>query len=146
MLDIPPSLGTAPNPLSPGGSGTVTPIAPSSNAGASGPTETFGWTPLRRVSSTLNQHRGGGVPQANLMGVPTVMAISGIIAVGTSKGWVMVFDFSQNLRCVCGTDAIGTDLVSLLVLLLEPSNHFYSGQLKSLGLLQQSRSLKTILS
>lgn len=41
------------------------------------------------------------------MGVPTVLAVSGIIAVGTSKGWVTVFDFGQNLRGVLGTDAIG---------------------------------------
>lgn len=42
------------------------------------------------------------------MGAPTVMAVSGIVAVGTSKGWCLVFDFGQNLRCICGTEGIGT--------------------------------------
>ena len=44
------------------------------------------------------------------MGQPTVMAVSGLIAIGTTRGWVLVFDFGQNLRCVCGTEAIGASL------------------------------------
>lgn len=41
------------------------------------------------------------------LGQPTVMAVNGLVALGTDKGWVLVFDFAQNLRCVCGTEAIG---------------------------------------
>ncbi|KPV77801.1 uncharacterized protein RHOBADRAFT_33991 [Rhodotorula graminis WP1] len=42
------------------------------------------------------------------LGQPTVMAVNGLVALGTNKGWVLVFDFAQNLRCVCGTEAIVT--------------------------------------
>lgn len=78
--------------------------------------ETFKWSPLRRISTRIYPPAalGGGTgftpagaTQAALMGHPTVIAVSGVIAVGTSKGWLMVFDFGQNLRCVCGTEAIG---------------------------------------
>lgn len=96
----------------------VTP-APSSPAPTSevdkAPAETFKWSSLRRVSSRVYPpvskagigFTSAGAATASLMGVPTVMAVSGVIAVGTSKGWAMVFDFGQNLRCVCGTEAIG---------------------------------------
>lgn len=45
--------------------------------------------------------------QSSMLGAPTVLAVSGLVAVGTAKGWAMVFDFNQNLRCVCGTEGIG---------------------------------------
>ncbi|KAK4700735.1 vacuolar protein sorting-associated protein 8, partial [Phenoliferia sp. Uapishka_3] len=79
------------------------------------PSPTIKWTPLRRISTRLHSPTAkagpgftpAGATAAGLLGTPTVLAVSGIIAVGTSKGWVMVFDFGQNLRCVCGTEAIG---------------------------------------
>ncbi|KAH9935787.1 Golgi CORVET complex core vacuolar protein 8-domain-containing protein [Fomitopsis serialis] len=37
-------------------------------------------------------------------GSPTVMAANGLICVGTDVGKVVVFDFKQNLKCICGTD------------------------------------------
>lgn len=104
-LPTPSDLLSTDDPTSPG---------PASSSGIA-PSETFKWSPLRRVSTRIYPPtaKGGvgftpaGAAAASLMGVPTVMAVSGIIAVGTSKGWLMVFDFGQNLRCVCGTEAIG---------------------------------------
>ena len=77
--------------------------------------ETFKWSALKRVSARVYPPAGrGGVglttiggSHAGMLGPPTVMAVSGIIAVGTSKGWTMCFDFNQNLRCVCGNEGIG---------------------------------------
>lgn len=43
------------------------------------------------------------------LGAPTVMAANGLICVGTETGFICVFDFKQNLKCICGTDAIGED-------------------------------------
>lgn len=40
-------------------------------------------------------------------GLPTVAAVNGLIAVGTENGWVVVMGFKQELRRICGTDAIG---------------------------------------
>ena len=61
----------------------------------------FRWTPLRRISGSVFSGKSA------TMGQPTVLAASGIICIGTAKGWVMVFDYAQTLRCVCGNDAIG---------------------------------------
>ena len=84
------------------------------------PPRTVKWSPLKRISSRAFPHTGGtagaaALSQAELiarsaMGQPTVMAVSGLIAIGTTRGWVLVFDFGQNLRCVCGTEAIGASL------------------------------------
>lgn len=38
-------------------------------------------------------------------GLPTVMAVNGLIAVGTESGWVAVMDFKQELKRVCGTES-----------------------------------------
>jgi len=43
------------------------------------------------------------------LGTPTVMAANGLICVGTETGFICVFDLKQNLKCICGTDAIGKD-------------------------------------
>lgn len=40
-------------------------------------------------------------------GYPTAMAVNGIIAVGTENGWVVVMNFKQELKRVCGTEATG---------------------------------------
>jgi hypothetical protein len=40
-------------------------------------------------------------------GHPTVMAVNGLIAVGTENGWVAVMNFKQELKRVCGTEAMG---------------------------------------
>lgn len=59
------------------------------------PWEAFKWTPLRKISDHLHseavRHSGG---------LATVMAVSGVIAIGTTRGLVLVYDYSQNLRCI----------------------------------------------
>ncbi|GAA5893311.1 hypothetical protein JCM6882_008001 [Rhodosporidiobolus microsporus] len=95
---------------------------PASNASSMGlidgvppPARAVKWSSLKRIAGrAFPSHSAQGVSQAeqmakSAMGQPTVMAISGLVAVGTNRGWVMVFDFSQNLRCVCGTEAIARD-------------------------------------
>lgn len=86
-------------------------------------TEIISWAGLRRISSriypppqpasarlsaSLNNQVAGG-PQN--VGRPTVLAASGIICVGTDEGWVQVFDYGQNLQCICGTEAIGEQVL-----------------------------------
>lgn len=79
------------------------------------------WNPLRRVSakvfSSSAPHHGSSLsqqahknntkllPEANL-GQPTCMDASGMICIGTSNGWTLVFDFAQNLKCICGSESI----------------------------------------
>ncbi|GAA5929442.1 CORVET complex membrane-binding subunit VPS8 [Sporobolomyces koalae] len=110
-LDLP-SLSELPN----GGTETSGPEAPSngppSTASPHQPAvKTIKWSPLKRISSRLSPPTTAGTGTGLGVGIgsqgsPTVMAVSGIIAIGTTKGWCLVFDFGQNLRCVCGTEAI----------------------------------------
>lgn len=80
----------------------------------------FRWTPLRRISGKVFP----GSAKTAAMGQPTVLAASGIICVGTAKGWVMVFDYAQTLKCVCGNDAIGSSWL-LGSALADPSISWY---------------------
>ncbi|GAA5896988.1 hypothetical protein JCM5296_002675 [Sporobolomyces johnsonii] len=102
----------------------------SSTAAAPPPTRTIKWSSLKRISSRLYLPAGqGGVSHAeamakSAMGTPTVMAVSGVVAVGTSKGWVMVFDFGQNLRCVCGTEGIAKEAGAVTALAISQDHTF----------------------
>lgn len=89
-----------------------TPEPSSSAAGSTAdsklPSDTFRWSPLRRISPRIYPPKTIKVPTPpESLGLPMVLAVSGVIAVGTSGGWVMVFDFGQNLKCICGTEATG---------------------------------------
>ena len=42
-----------------------------------------------------------------VLGRPSVMDVSGMIAVGTDGGYVVVYDFSQEIKHVLGTEATG---------------------------------------
>ncbi|KAI8809432.1 hypothetical protein BJ742DRAFT_805070 [Cladochytrium replicatum] len=63
--------------------------------GPAAPTDVFRWMPLRNIWEAL-------VPMRPKIGVPTTMAISGGIWVGTSKAAVVMFDFGQNFKGVLG--------------------------------------------
>ncbi|KAF8345868.1 Golgi CORVET complex core vacuolar protein 8-domain-containing protein [Amanita rubescens] len=69
--------------------------------------EVFKWTDL----GSITQHFSSRPSQKaiSVLGVrpasrPTVLAANGMICVGTEDGSVHVFDFTQTLKCVCGTD------------------------------------------
>lgn len=62
-----------------------------------------------KVSTKANSVLG-----APLYGAPTVLAANGMVCVGTDSGKVLVFDFKQNLICVCGEDNSGK-IYSLLL-------------------------------
>ena len=72
--------------------------------------EVFQWTPLNAISNFVYPPKASKalntMGAANL-GMPTVMAANGLICVGTETGFICVFDFKQNMKCICGTDAIG---------------------------------------
>lgn len=77
----------------------------------------FHWASLRRISNKIYpnpQRHPTSVTKASsaantLLGLPTVIAASGVIVIGTAKGWAMVFDYASNLKCVLGTDLIVRD-------------------------------------
>lgn len=72
----------------------------------------FAFHPMRQLSAHLFSKRSGGraAKQAEegpqiALGKPTVMAVKGAIAVGTDNGYVAVYSFNQELRCILGTQA-----------------------------------------
>ncbi|GAA5987728.1 hypothetical protein JCM10908_007185 [Rhodotorula pacifica] len=123
-------------------SGSELPIGTSvSGASSTGPKEnvkpparTVKWSPLKRVSSRAFPNATATAGAAALsqaeqiaksaMGQPTVMAVNGLIAIGTTRGWVLVFDFGQNLRCVCGTEAIATECGAVTALAVSQDHTF----------------------
>ncbi|GAA6005757.1 hypothetical protein JCM11491_003997 [Sporobolomyces phaffii] len=129
-LDFP-SMSDLPN------GGTETSVAassagPPSTASPNRPlVKTIKWSPLKRISSRilpspppLNGSGPLGVGIGNNQGAPTVMAVSGIIVVGTTKGWTMVFDFGQNLRCICGTEAISKECGAVTAVAISQDHTF----------------------
>jgi hypothetical protein len=42
---------------------------------------------------------------------PTVLVANGYVCVGTSDGKILVYDFRQNLQCLCGQDSPGEILL-----------------------------------
>ncbi|RIB07429.1 Golgi CORVET complex core vacuolar protein 8-domain-containing protein [Gigaspora rosea] len=62
------------------------------------PREAFRWSPLQKISDHLYSQ-----DVRHNAGLVTVLAVSNIIAVGTTRGLVMVYDYSQNLKCILGS-------------------------------------------
>jgi hypothetical protein len=60
------------------------------------PWEAFKWTPLVKVSHQLYSNN---IKQSGLI---SVMTVSGVIAIGTTRSLVFVYDHSQNLICILG--------------------------------------------
>lgn len=69
--------------------------------------EVFQWTPLNAISKLVYSQKVLNVIGAAKLGMPTVIAANGLICVGTETGFICVFDFKQNLKCICGADATG---------------------------------------
>jgi vacuolar protein sorting-associated protein 8 len=70
----------------------------------------FRWTQLRALEPhlfTRSSNKAQAVLGAPVTGAPTVMAANGFICIGTQSGRVLVFDFKQTLRCICGDSAAG---------------------------------------
>jgi len=56
--------------------------------------------------SVLSESLTSNIDQINA-GLPTVMALSTLIAVGTSRGIVMIFDSNQKLKTCLGSTSVG---------------------------------------
>lgn len=74
---------------------------------------TLRWNPLRKISARVFsgpapplQNGAANGHQQQHLGQPTCMATSGVICIGTSKGWTMVFDFAQSLQGICGNETL----------------------------------------
>lgn len=76
--------------------------------------EAFRWTVLRNISEQIYRKapdKASAVLGSLVLGSPTVLAANGLICVGTDSGRVFVFDFKQELKCICGNEESGRSLV-----------------------------------
>ncbi|CAG8434792.1 11750_t:CDS:10 [Ambispora gerdemannii] len=64
------------------------------------PWEAFRWIPLDSISDQLYSSNF-----SQNYGLPTVLAVSGVIAVGTTRGLILVYEREQTLKCILGTTA-----------------------------------------
>ena len=80
--------------------------------------EVFRWTQLRNITEIvygkLSQQKVQALLGTPSLGSPTVLAANGMICIGTDIGRILVFDFKQNLKCICG-DGNASAYVSLQV-------------------------------
>ncbi|KAG8917008.1 Vacuolar protein sorting-associated protein 8 [Tulasnella sp. 417] len=69
--------------------------------------DAFRWTELKIVSDYIFQttSQKASAVLGTSWGTPTVMASNGFICVGTDRGLVVVFDFRQQFKCICGSEA-----------------------------------------
>lgn len=102
-LSTPPSHFSA---LSPTSSESNLPDASVQQAGkpAEEEREVFRWSQLRNISELIyGQHvqKAAAILGTPVTGSPTVIAANGLVCIGTDAGRILVFDFKQNLKCVC---------------------------------------------
>ncbi|KAG9013436.1 Vacuolar protein sorting-associated protein 8 [Tulasnella sp. 427] len=69
--------------------------------------DAFRWTELKIVSDYIFQtsSQKASAVLGTSWGTPTVMAANGFICIGTDRGLVVVFDFRQQFKCICGSEA-----------------------------------------
>ncbi|KAF8893789.1 Golgi CORVET complex core vacuolar protein 8-domain-containing protein [Infundibulicybe gibba] len=67
--------------------------------------EVFRWTELQDITRHAYSSK---IPKASSvlgslsLGSPTVLAANGFICIGMDSGKICVYDFKQNLKCICG--------------------------------------------
>lgn len=68
----------------------------------SAPWDVIRWTKLKKIKSQLFSETG-----RRNFGSPTCITVSATIAVGTSKGSILVFDYNQKLQSIIGPGTKG---------------------------------------
>jgi hypothetical protein len=75
----------------------------------------FRWTNLQNITKEV--YASNAVKKAmTVLGArgfetPTVLAANGYVCIGTSDGKILVYDFRQNLKCICGDDSPGEFII-----------------------------------
>jgi vacuolar protein sorting-associated protein 8 len=86
--------------------------------------EAFRWAVLREIGQQIYFPKANSV-LGSFHGLPTALSANGLICIGTDRGRVLVFDFKQQLKCVCGVDdareSNGISCICLLMSLLPVS-------------------------
>ena len=86
--------------------------------------DAFRWTNLRVAGEYIFPRISGKAREVlgSLdVGYPTVIATNGFVCVGTDRGVVLVFDFQQRLKCICGNENSSTSVYRNIASLLKES-------------------------
>ncbi|KAF8664377.1 hypothetical protein AX16_000748 [Volvariella volvacea WC 439] len=88
----------------------------------------FKWTDLRSIThhiyASKAQQKASSILGAPSLGTPTVLAANGFICIGTDEGCVVVYDFRQTLKCICGIGGSGKTVGAVTALALS-HDHTY---------------------
>lgn len=79
--------------------------------------EVFRWTQLRNIGHQIyakSSLKASTILGSIGLGSPMVMAANGLICIGTDSGRIFVFDFKQNLKCICGSESSSTLIYPIL--------------------------------
>lgn len=68
----------------------------------SAPWEVVRWTKLKKITAQLFTEGG-----RRSFGIPTCIVVSATIAIGTDKGLILIFDYSQVLKQIIGSGTKG---------------------------------------
>ncbi|KZV62595.1 hypothetical protein PENSPDRAFT_617741 [Peniophora sp. CONT] len=94
---------------------------------AAGEREVFRWTSLHVIASQIHSKpsaKAAAVLGAEGAGAPLILAANGLICIGTDKGRVFVYDFKQQLKCVCGDESMESTVGPVTALALS-HDHTY---------------------
>ncbi|KAL1406083.1 hypothetical protein Q8F55_007766 [Vanrija albida] len=125
-------------------SGPSRPLVPAPNPDTDGMKNqgpAFTFHPLRHLSAhlfnrTKNGSRSSAQPTSSedgpstegaseaSYGVPTVMDVNGMVAVGTDGGWVVVYGFGQEVRCAVGNETIAASSGPVTAVTICPDQTF----------------------
>lgn len=83
-----------------------------------GPKDVLRWIPLRILATQLLT-----AAMRQKVGVPTALAISGGILIGTSRGVVLVYDFAQVLKAILGDPTDESNRGSVTSIALGPDHN-----------------------
>ena len=89
--------------------------------------EVFRWTQLRHIGENIygnHPMKALTLLGSQMVGSPTVLAANGLICIGTDLGKIFVFDFKQNLKCICGEDQQGNPYLYNDVISINPRVFF----------------------
>lgn len=78
--------------------------------------EVFRWMVLRDIGQQIYSRKATSI-LGSFYGSPTTLSADSLICIGTDRGHVLVFDFRQQLKCVCGIDD-ACELTLILCLLV----------------------------
>jgi hypothetical protein len=96
--------------------------SPRSSVSEVQPWETVRWTRLRKIFEEVFSESG-----RRNYGTLTCIAVSAVIAVGTSRGLILVFDYHQNIKASLGTGTKATESGAVTAIALSADHSTVAG-------------------